>query len=73
MAELPFLKKKMKMAGGGAMETTREPDMSSDDAMLDDVAGELFEALERKDKRAFRQSLEALVLHIKDADEMGDE
>lgn len=72
--ELPFLKKKQKFAGGGmAMQEMREPDEASDDQMLDAVADEFLQAIERKDKRALREALEALVLHIKDQDDKQDE
>jgi hypothetical protein len=74
--EIPFLKNKHKKndGGGGPIPTQHvSPDGKSDSALMDDVAQELLSAIEKKDVRALRQSLEALVLHIQDADAMSDE
>jgi hypothetical protein len=46
--------------------------MEDSHELLDMVAQELFEAIEKKDSRAFRDALEALVLHIQDQDEEQD-
>lgn len=53
-----------KMAEGG--------DVDDMDQMLDQVAGELLDAIEKKDKHALMEALEALVLHISDKDEQSD-
>lgn len=39
------------------------------DEMLDAVADELLQAIEKKDKKALCEALEALVLHITDSDQ----
>lgn len=57
-----------KMADGG------EPDESSDsDQLMDSVAQELLEGLEKKDKQMVLDALTALVLHIQDMDKEQDE
>lgn len=72
--DLPFLKNKHKMAGGGPVATihAQTSDTVADDTIIDAVASEFLEAIEKKDVRALRQALEALVLHIKDMDESRD-
>lgn len=48
-------------------------EMDELDQMLDHVAEEFLQAVEQKDKKMMLEALEALVLHIKDADEKQDE
>ena len=50
----------------------RESD-DGQDGLLDSVAQELFEAIEKKDIKGFRSALEALVLHINDEDKKQDQ
>lgn len=69
--ELPFLKNK-NQDGGGVMARTA-PDGKSDSDLMDGVAQELLSAIEKKDIRALREALEALVLHIQDEDQEQDE
>ena len=55
------------MAEGGEVEDPGEMDH-----VLEQVCDEMFSALESKDKHAFMQALEALILHIQSEDEMQD-
>lgn len=61
--ELPFLKNKQ---NAGVSVGSAGPDL------MDSVADELFQAIEKKDIKSFRQALEALVLHIQDEDAAQD-
>ena len=72
MSELPFLKKKNTFNSGGGETVMRESD-DGQDGLLDSVAQELFEAIEKKDIKGFRSALEALVLHINDEDKKQDQ
>jgi len=76
--ELPFLKNKKNQFGvsvGHAVtadSTHPDEDRGMDDIM-DHVADEFLQAIERKDKRLLREALSALVLHIQDEDKKQDE
>jgi hypothetical protein len=73
MADLPFLKKKFSRAGVGPFEVTHSQiEGSSADDLVDEVAGEFISAIERKDIKAFRQALHALILIIKQGDMDGN-
>lgn len=55
-----------------------QPDMDAApaddmDQMLDSVAQEMLQAIEKKDHKMLLEALTALVLHIKDQDEAQDE
>lgn len=65
--EIPFLKNKQNNSGGGVIEKN-----VGDDALIDSVAQELMQAIEKKDVKGFRSALEALVLHIQDMDKEQD-
>lgn len=43
------------------------------DSMLDSVAQEMLQAIEKKDHKMLLEALTALVLHIKDQDEAQDQ
>src|SRR5271170_3732870 len=59
-----------KYADGG--ETDETPDQDDDGGLMDSVAGELLEGLEKKDKQMVLDALTALVLHIQDMDKDQD-
>ena len=61
--ELPFLKNKKNRGGGTTVEKTRDSDGNK--VLTDSVVDELMSAAERKDIKAFREALRALVLTIK--------
>lgn len=67
MSELPFLKNKNKGGGCGPVETMRVNNDGSSDLTMH-VANELMDAIHSKDLKSVRESLEALVLLIKDKD-----
>lgn len=75
--EIPFLKNKTKNQGGGgpSIERTAAPthEDSMGDDLMDQVADELLHAIETKNKKALRDALTALVLHIQDEDEKQDQ
>jgi hypothetical protein len=56
--------------GGEADQTDDQP--SDQDELMDSVAGELLEGLEKKDKQMVMDALTALVLHIGDMDKAQD-
>lgn len=60
--------KAMKYAQGGEVDG----EMDDMEMMLDQVASEFLEAVEKKDRQMMLKALEALVLHIKDEDEKQD-
>jgi hypothetical protein len=67
--EIPFLKNKQNKLGTGmATVSASTSEHTSDQALIDSVADELLEAIEKKDIKALRQALQALVLSIKDHD-----
>lgn len=60
--EIPFLKNKKNQGGGTpAMEVTRDSDSYNPDDLSDGICDELFEALEKKDKKMFKDALRALI------------
>lgn len=61
-----------KYADGGETEEDA-PEQGEDDQLMDSVAGELMEGLEKKDRQMVLDALTALVLHIQDMDEDQDE
>lgn len=63
--EIPFLKSKKNQQGGGII---RESDQSNDQAILEHIGHELMTSLHKKDIKAIRDALEALVLMIKQED-----
>lgn len=69
--ELPFLKNKNKQGGGSgtAIVEVRTSDSTSDQTLLEHIADELLTAIEKKDIKSLRESLQALVLSIKDKDQ----
>jgi hypothetical protein len=72
MGELPYLKKKM--GGGGPAVISRAPDDGADDeSLLNSVASELLDAIEKKNIKGLRDALKALVLHIQDEDKEQDQ
>lgn len=77
--ELPFLKNKKNQGGGGPYEVARKSDdnLRADNQMendlMDQVADELLQAIETKNKTMLRDALKALVLHIQDEDAEQDQ
>lgn len=73
--ELPFLHNKKNQGGGGPTEKMRASNdgSTSDDSLMDQVADEFLQAIEKKDKGLLRDALKALVLHIQDEDQEQDE
>jgi hypothetical protein len=70
--ELPFLKNKRNMGGGGpALEVTRPSDDGTD--ISDMIVDEFLQAIEKKDKRLLKEALTALVLKIQDDDKAQDQ
>jgi hypothetical protein len=68
--EIPFLKNKSKNMGGGSIEVQRPSDKSNTQTLLEHIADELIEAINKKDIKSFREALKALVLTItEDQDE----
>lgn len=67
---LPFLKKQQEGGISGPVETIeREPDEGSDSfEMLDAVAEDLLMAIEKKDKKLLKATLESLCDYIQDKD-----
>lgn len=59
-----------KKANGGLME--KHDEMQDMDQMMDQVAHELMEGIEKKDSKMVMDALTALVLHIQDADQDQD-
>lgn len=55
------------------MPEQQDPDQMDQEAMLDAVADELLQAIEHKDKKMLRESLQALILHIQDEDQEQDQ
>jgi hypothetical protein len=53
------LSKELGMADGGEVD-----EMSADDDMNDMVADEVFDAMEKKDKRAFIDGIRALIMNM---------
>lgn len=70
--EIPFLKNKNKNQGGGVMQVSGPSDNSSDDALLDSIGQEFLDAISRKDIKALRAALEALITMIQDQDKEQD-
>jgi hypothetical protein len=70
--ELPFLKNRANAGGGGPTEKLRASDdgSTSGSDLMDQVADEFLQAIEKKDKGLLRDALKALVLHINDEDEV---
>jgi hypothetical protein len=68
--ELPFLKRKQKMQGGAVVEQIG--DLTNKKALMEHIADELLNALERKDIKEIRESIKALVLLIKEEDQTQD-
>ncbi len=66
--EIPFLKNKTKLGTGMATVEIehRTSDHTSDQALLEDIAGELLTAIEKKNIKGIREALQALVLSLKD-------
>jgi effector-binding domain-containing protein len=64
--ELPFLKKKNKFNSGSASAPVeRQPDESSDKALIKHITDELITAIHKKDIQTLRHALQALVSQIK--------
>lgn len=69
---LPFLKNNNDAAAVGPVEVKeRDHDESFD--MLDAVAEDLLQAIEKKDKKLLKNALSALCEHLQDIDEKQDE
>lgn len=63
MADLPYLAKKNKQAGGGGpIEVLHKSDDSN--TLLEHIADELLSAIEKKDIKLLRDSLQALIMNI---------
>jgi len=70
--ELPFLKNKDKQ-GAGMTQVAKTSEDSDEQAILDGVAQEFIDAVHKKDIKAMREALSALVSHIQYQDQMQDE
>lgn len=71
---LPFLKNRDDGVGVGPVESIkREPDEGAEYDMLDAVAEDILDALEKKDKGMLKSALSALCQHVQDQDQAQDE
>lgn len=71
---LPFLKDRHEGAMSGPVESIkRDPDEEQDYEMLDAICHDMMEAFEKKDKKLLKATLEALLEHIKEQDEIQDD
>lgn len=68
---IAYSEKERHMAEGGEMEDM--PEQDDKDQMLDDVASELCDGIERRDHKMVRDAIKALVLHIQDEDQEQDD
>lgn len=75
MAELPFLKNKNKKLGGSAMATVRAKtsDHMDETELLNQVASELIDAIQKKDHAGVVEALRALMAGIQEQDKIQDE
>lgn len=64
MADLPFLKNKNKKRDGVVVAAGTSEDSSKD--LLPHIADELLQAIDKKDLKAIRAAVKALVLMIRD-------
>lgn len=72
--ELPFLKNRRNQGGGGpAVELTRQPDDGGSVDLLDHVIDELWDAMARKDKAAFKEAMRAFMRGLQEEDEAQDQ
>lgn len=72
---LPFLKDRHEGANSGTVDLSikREPDDGGDEyGMLDAVAEDIMDAVQKKDKALLKGALEALIEHIQSEDEIQD-
>ncbi len=65
---IAYSKKREHMAEGGEVE-----DYSEDDQLLDSVAQEMLDAIDRKDHKAMLDALTALVTYIQQEDQEQDQ
>lgn len=72
--ELPFLQSKKNQGGGDPTTKMRASSDGStlDSDLMDQVADEFLQAIEKKDKALLRDALKALVLQIQDDDKNED-
>jgi tRNA A37 N6-isopentenylltransferase MiaA len=71
---LPYLKNRDDGVGQGPVESIqRKHDEDAGFDMLDAVAEDLMDAIERKDKKRLRAALEAFADHIQSTDEVQDQ
>ena len=70
---LPFLKNQKEGSASSAVETVkRAPDQREDFGLMDSIAHDLMQGLEKKDAWLIKEALSALVAHIQDMDEEQD-
>jgi len=74
---LPFLKNKQEGGMSGTVDEVKKrmPDNEDqeDYGMLDAIAEDIMDAVQKKDKKVLKGALEALIEHIQEADEIQDE
>lgn len=72
---LPFLKNRDDGVGVGPVPESieRKPDDGADLDMLSAVAEDLFTAIEKKDKKLFKEALEAFCSYVQEMDEEQDQ
>lgn len=66
---IAYSEKERHMAEGGEMDENMDQDQ---EMLMDQVASELLEGIEKKDKKMVMDAIKALVLHIQDEDEKQD-
>lgn len=70
---LPFLKDRHEASMSGPMEhVKREPDGEAPFEMLDAIVEDMLEAIHKKDKKLLKSTLEALLEHVQELDEVQD-
>lgn len=71
---LPFLKDRHEGSASAPVDESikREPDNEEDYGMVDAIADDMIEALQKKDKSLLKDALNALIEHIRYEDELQD-